>query len=325
MKSATQRIRPGDLVEVRNPAEIATTLDAAGTLDRLPFMPEMLQYCGKRFQVSRKVVIVCASGTKTGSTLRAFGSNEVVLLDGLRCSGAEHDGCQKACTIFWREAWLRKVDKSMPASVNAEVDFEQLRSRLTTRVAQNTYFCQASEILRATKGLSKMERYAKCFDEVRFGNCTVLEMAHRIGIFVFWKARRILFGHYARGSAKPTPTGTLDLRTGELVQVRPIENISSTLDEHANNRGLWFSPNMRLSCGQHRRVEKRIEKLIVDGTGEMRKLKNTVFLEGSHCGCAHIALGGCSRQEYVYWREIWLQKAGNGTESNQVTSKLPKD
>src|ERR1035438_8922109 len=25
---------------------------------------------------------------------------------------AAHDGCQKACNVFWREAWLRKVDIS---------------------------------------------------------------------------------------------------------------------------------------------------------------------------------------------------------------------
>jgi hypothetical protein len=321
MGIVAEKCRPGDLVEVKSANDIAATLDSAGTLDQLPFMPEMIEYCGKRFRVSQKVVIVCASGTKTGSTLRGFRSNDVVLLEGLRCSGAAHDGCQKACMIFWREAWLRKVNSTKSASANEQADAEQLKSQLTTRVGPNTYFCQASELLRATRGLSKVERYAKCIDEIRFGNCSIFEMARRIRIFVFWKARRMLLGHYARGNAKPTPSGTLDLKSGELVEVKPLESISCTLDEHANNRGLWFSPNMRLSCGQQRKVQKRIEKLIVDGTGEMRQLKNTVFLEDSHCGCAHIALGGCSRREYVYWREIWLQRAGNSAEGNRVTSK----
>jgi hypothetical protein len=317
MSPSKQNIRPGDLVEVKTPGEIAATLDADGAIDKLPFMREMVEYCGKRFRVSRRVVIVCSSGTKTGSTLRGFRSDDVLILEGLRCSGADHDGCQKACVIFWREAWLRKVtDANMPAEVQP-AERERLRSRLKTQVSPTIYFCQASEILRATQSLSKWERYSKCITEVRVGNCSLLEMARRIGIFLFWKARRVLLGPYARTSNKSTPAEALNLKAGDLVEVKPMDSIRNTLDGTASNRGLWFSPNMRLLCGQQQRVEKRIEKLIVDGTGEMRELRNTVFLEGSHCGCAHIAFGGCSRAEYVYWREIWLRRPENAKTGKQ--------
>jgi hypothetical protein len=67
-------------------------------------MREMVEYCGKRFRVSRRVVKIYASGMKRGSVLRGFRADGVVLLDGLHCSGVDHDGCQKPCTIFWREA-----------------------------------------------------------------------------------------------------------------------------------------------------------------------------------------------------------------------------
>jgi hypothetical protein len=43
-------------------------------------------------------------------------------------------------------------------------------------------------------------------------------------------------------------------------------------------------------------------------------LENTVTLDGSLCGCAPIAFGGCSRNEFVYWREIWLRRAGGSQE-----------
>lgn len=46
-------------------------------------------------------------------------------------------------------------------------------------------------------------------------------------------------------------------------------------------------------CGQRHRVERRIERIIVDGTGEMRQIRNTVYLEGSPCACAYVAFGGC--------------------------------
>ena len=41
-KNGTFKI--GDWVEVRSKAEILCTLDANGQLDKMPFMPEMLQY-----------------------------------------------------------------------------------------------------------------------------------------------------------------------------------------------------------------------------------------------------------------------------------------
>ena len=44
-----RRFRAGDRVLVRSPEEILATLDADGTLDGLPFMPEMLDWCGKPF------------------------------------------------------------------------------------------------------------------------------------------------------------------------------------------------------------------------------------------------------------------------------------
>src|SRR5437763_11159239 len=113
MKKTTKKLRPGDFVEVKAPAEILQTLDAEGTLDQLPFMPEMVEFCGRRFQISKRVVKTCYY-TKAGSSgMRKFRTDDVVLLDGLRCSSAEHDGCQKACMSFWREAWPKKIEKAV--------------------------------------------------------------------------------------------------------------------------------------------------------------------------------------------------------------------
>lgn len=322
MRQEHLRLRPGDMAEVKTPIEIAQTLDAEGTVDQLPFMREMVEYCGKRFRVSRRVVKICASGMKGGSVLRGFRSDDVVLLDELRCSGVDHDGCQKSCTIFWREAWLRKVDQSaIPAAVSP-ADREKLRERLRSMAGPNLYFCQASELLRATKSLTKWERYTKWASEIRSGNCSAWEMAQRMGIFLFWKAYRKALGPYGHSKSKATPAETLGLQPGEIVEVKPIDSIFKTLDDTASNRGLWFSPNMRLLCGQQQRVERRIDKLIVDGSGEMRKLRNTVFLEGSHCGCAHIAFGGCSRAEYVYWREIWLSRTDGSAATQGSVEKV---
>jgi hypothetical protein len=307
MNSLGSNLRPGDFVEVKSPAEILQTLDADGALDRLPFMPEMVDFCGGRFRVSKRVVKTCYYGTTSG--MRTFPAEDVVLLEGLRCSGAAHDGCQKACNIFWREAWLHKVDGPNPIqSTSAAESGEWLRARLKTFTPPKSYFCQASEILNATRELSHWERFGKCVSEVRAGNCGVLEMAQRISIWLFWRVRKKLLGVYARGSRKSTPVETLNLSAGELIEIKPLSSITETLDDKAFNRGLFFTPAMGGLCGQQHRVESKPEKIIVDGTGEMRQLRNTVFLAGSLCGCACVAFGGCPRGEYAYWREIWLQR-----------------
>jgi len=56
------------------------------------------------------------------------------------------------------------------------------------------------------------------------------------------------------------------------------------------------------------RVKSRLDKIIVDGTGKARKLRNTVLLEGSTCGCLGLGMADCSRSEFSYWREIWLRR-----------------
>ena len=49
------RFRRGQWVRVRSFAEIRATLDANGKLAGLPFMPEMLKYCGNIFRIERRV------------------------------------------------------------------------------------------------------------------------------------------------------------------------------------------------------------------------------------------------------------------------------
>jgi len=306
------RLRPGDLVEVKAPDEILQTLDVDGTLDRLPFMPEMIELCGKRFPVSRRVLKTCYTGLNLYDAMRRFRSDDVVTLDGVRCSGTAHDGCQKACMILWREAWLRRVE---PAAVQPEVNpdgRERLRARLKTSTGPHTYFCQASELLNATVNMSRREQLGTCVDEVRAGNRTIPGMAYGIATWLYWRIRRRILGEYARGrSTTSTPVAGLNLKAGDWVEVKTMTSIRETLNEAGYNRGLYFTPDMRRLCGGRHRVTGRIDKIIVDGTGEMRQLHNTVRLEGSVCGCDDLKLGGCSRCEISYWREIWLIRSAS--------------
>jgi hypothetical protein len=44
-------LRAGDIVEVKPLEEILGTLDSRGALEALPYMPEMIKYCGKKCRV----------------------------------------------------------------------------------------------------------------------------------------------------------------------------------------------------------------------------------------------------------------------------------
>src|SRR5258705_4020542 len=99
-------VRAGDVVEVRNKEEILRTLDERGALDGLPFMPEMLQFCGRRFRVGAVAHKTCETARRTW---KARQLRRTVHLEGLRCDGSAHGGCQAECNLFWREEWLRPV------------------------------------------------------------------------------------------------------------------------------------------------------------------------------------------------------------------------
>ena len=106
------------MVEVRSEEEILRTLDADGKLDGLPFMPEMLGFCGQRYRVRARAHKAC--DTIDWQQYRRMDS--AVHLEELRCDGSAHGGCQAGCLLFWREAWLRRVEPE-------EGDRQQTRHR----------------------------------------------------------------------------------------------------------------------------------------------------------------------------------------------------
>src|SRR5262245_44863422 len=100
------RFRAGEMVEVRNKDEILATLSSDGCVDGLPFMPEMIRFCGQQFRVRAVAHKACdtSHGTWQNRRLRA-----AVHLEDLRCDGSAHGGCEAACSLFWKDVWLRPV------------------------------------------------------------------------------------------------------------------------------------------------------------------------------------------------------------------------
>ncbi len=96
----------------------------------------------------------------------------------------------------------------------------------------------------------------------------------------------------------------LGLQPGEWVEVRSESEIRRMLDANGRYKGLLWMENMSRFCGRRFRVYKRLERMMLESDGQMRRLKNTVLLEGVMCE----DLYGCDRSCFHFWREAWLKR-----------------
>ena len=86
-------LKVGDWVVVRSAEEILATLDQNARFEQLPFMPQMLQHCGMKFQVRKRAHKLCDTVFGTGGRQMA----DAVFLDDIRCDGQAFGGCEMKC------------------------------------------------------------------------------------------------------------------------------------------------------------------------------------------------------------------------------------
>ena len=156
-----------------------------GALDGLPFMPEMLAYCGQTFRVFKRADKTCDT---VGSTaMRRL--HDTVHLEMLRCDGSAHGGCQAECLLYWKEAWLARVDPgssgqqaTQPAAMpgRAEGPDRQALIQLTDRRTVSSppsgrYYCQATELP------SAVDRPAMVGADAVRPRCPIGQRQHRRG------------------------------------------------------------------------------------------------------------------------------------------------
>jgi hypothetical protein len=109
-----------------------------------------------------------------------------------------------------------------------------------------------------------------------------------------------------------TPIEELNLQPGELVQIKPYQEILKTLNTSSRNRGLYWDAEEVPYCGGTYRVLKRVDRIISDKTGKMQEMKtpsvilDSVICESRYSECRLF----CPRSIYPYWREIWLKRVG---------------
>ena len=129
---------------------------------------------------------------------------------------------------------------------------------------------------------------------------------------LFWKTVHRIIPRHVVGRLTRTPLMQLGLQPGEVVEVKPSREIAQTLNSQGCNRGLRYDRGLNQFCGSQFLVRDRLDRMIVESTGEMIHMQGTVTLEGTTCLCHMSALGGCPRKDPVYWREIWLERVKEG-------------
>jgi hypothetical protein len=316
----------GELVEVRSAEEIRATLDENGALDGLPFMPEMLAFCGRRLTVHKVAHKACDTITRSG--MRRM--TDSVHLTASRCDGSAHGGCETACSLYWKEQWLKRVPSREAAWEPAESDGRTLLPLLISNATREPgpdgevrWSCQATEMPRAASEPLPLRELGQYRQDLSSGNATVrgVLVAGIVALFNHyqgWSRRslprflrfrggrrwRFLEGQVTEGR---TPTQILDLQPGELVRIKSRKDIQATLDSKLLNRGMGFEAEMSRFCGRTARVKARATRCIDERTGRMLIMQNPcIILEDIVCEGAYNA--SCPREFVCWWREAWLER-----------------
>lgn len=345
--------RAGDWVQVRSKQEILATLDKSGCLEGLPFMPQMFKYCGQTFRIFKVAHKTCDTVNGTGGRSLPGG----IHLD-LRCDGQAYGGCQAACLIFWKDAWLKPVSDAAAVAdpepapppraatpMHGCLESDVVRATSITSDGEEAYQCQAVRLPYFTLLLPwwRLDQYIA---DYLLGNVNLRKIFNGLVYTVYTKGTRAYHpflgrpgrwlynrfqtfrggtpyprqrGHLPAGEAAPIVD--LNLQPGELVRIKSYDEILSTVNFNYLNRGLFFDAEMVPYCGGTYRVKMRVTKFIDEKTGKMKYMKTpALILEDVWCGsCFSTKRMFCPRAIYSWWREAWLERV----EEEPKTSPRP--
>ena len=345
MKS--KKLSAGDWVEVRSKEEILSTLDGEGRLDGMPFMPEMFQFCGKKFQVYKRAHKTCDYTTPYPYRTRWL--RRSVHLE-TRCDGEAHRGCQAGCLLIWKEAWLKPVSQGGKPAVQPLVTISPSESSPQPQGCSEdavwahtevpdpkggppTFVCQATITPAATTYLRWWD-IRQYIEDYTSGNTSLKRVLSALAYSTYyhlsqagiglgpvtrWLYNKLRWlwggpmwprtpGHLPEGS--PTPTASLNLQPGEWVRVKPQEEILKTVTYDNRNRGMFWDAELVPYCGGTYRVLRSVTKLIDEKTARMIEMKTPcIILDSVVCQARYSDCRMlCPKSMYPYWREIWLER-----------------
>ena len=291
--SAGQRLdlRVGELVEVRSEEEILATLDDNGELDALPFMPEMLQYCGRQFTVYKVAHKLCDTMSRSGHAedarrraprrraLRRAGARRLPdrlphLLEGGLAPEAGAD----------RRRESARGHAGLGAARLTAADLYSRSRKPGVPNGEELFSCQATELLRAAPELLPFRELGQYVARRPLGQC-----GHRRGPARL--PRRAVQPLPAPQQPGPAPAAVVPRGPAVGVHQGNVDEdadgaaptcsrasscgssrrreIMATLSKDLRNRGLGFEEEMARHCGREARVLRRVDRCIEEGTGRL--------------------------------------------------------
>src|SRR4030095_708418 len=307
----------------------------------MPFMPEMLRFCGKQFRVYKSAHKTC---DYTSSQIRSRRLESTVHLE-TRCDGHAHGGCQAGCLLYWKNAWLKPVGNGSeqgfgigaprgPEHRRACTEADVWRhTRVRNGAVVTTYACQATQIPLASTDLHwwNVRQYV---EDYWSGNVTIRRVLTSLLYSLYYNLSQAGIGlgppmrwlydklrWLWRGSrwprtpgllpeGSPTPIATLNLQEDEVVRVKSHDEILRTVTTANLNRGMLWDAELVPYCGGTYRVLKRVTKSIDEKTGRMVEMKtpcivlDSVVCQARYSNCRML----CPKSMFPYWREIWLER-----------------
>jgi len=310
----------GEWVEVLSKQEILATLDANGMLEGMPFMPEMSKSCGQRFRVYKVAHKTCDYVNPYPFRLRRL--ERTIHLD-TRCDGDAHGGCQAGCLLYWKEAWVKRVESGDRRASPPAMELSQEAANVAPRCDESAlkratvrnsadgngirYVCQATQVPQATSPLAwwDVRQYVQDFRSGNVGLDRILQAFVYSTYYNLSEAglglgrpMRWLYDTFCwiwGGSRWPrtpgripagqhTPAASLNLQPGETVRVKSHEQILATVTTMHRNRGMFWDAELVPYCGGEYKVLKRVTKIIDERTGEMLEMKTpSIILDSVVC------------------------------------------
>jgi hypothetical protein len=355
------KLRVGDWVEIRSKEEILGTLDSNEQLDGMPFMPEMFAFCGQRFQVYKAAHKTCDTVFPVRGRRVDRAVHLDTRCDGSAHGGC-HAGCMIFWKEAWLKPDSMASPQQSFLSANALATNGSATASASgctesavwdcAQVADPkggapTYVCQATRLPYATSDLEWWEP-SQYLEDYRSGNVGLWKIICGTTYFLYyWLSRagiglgrpmRWFYDHFYflwRGApfprrngiipeGEPTPVEILNLQPGELVRVKPHQEILRTLNTRSRNRGLYFDAEEVPYCGKTYRVLRRVERIVNERTGKMQQMKTPcIILDSVICRSRYSECRlFCPRSIYAYWREIWLERVEpSGLSSQPVIDK----
>jgi hypothetical protein len=336
-------LKAGDWVVVRSESEILATLDANARLDGLPFQPEMLAFCGRRMRVYKAAHKTCDSSVHRTGGRRMY---DTVHLEGGRCDGGGHDGCQADCVFFWKEAWLRRTDVAhAPQLLASGAACTAERVRAAARIDDDpndpTWVCQTTAIYEASDDLKwwDIRQYVADVTSRNHSLAHMVKLGLRAGyskLLGFGIGYRALLGAYNRlqqwrggepfptitggiARGQSTPTESLELKPGEWVEVKSKEEIAKTITADGFNRGMRYDAEMLKYSGCRFRVQQRVDKIINEKNGKMSRMKTPcIQLENVFCRAVSSRLP--TSLEHLLARDLAEARASRGRQRTSGSS-----